>query len=128
MNSLKLTVCGRTYLYVFSKYQKRRNSRTGRNLFFSLFLAQPLFTQVPPRKLTAKLGESLTMVCKATTSRVTWRKVNESLPQFRTTSRNGRLHIRDLQLEDSGVYECKVSSSRKSLRRSVDVLVVCEYH
>ena len=39
--------------------------------------AQLSFTQVPPRKLTAKLGESLTMICKAKTSPITWRKVND---------------------------------------------------
>lgn len=90
-------------------------------------LAQPFFTQVPPRKLTAKLGETLTMICKATTSRVNWTKVNASLPRFRSTSEDGRLHIRDLQLEDSGVYECKVASSTKSLKRTVDVSVLCKY-
>ncbi|XP_028401400.1 uncharacterized protein LOC114524488 isoform X2 [Dendronephthya gigantea] len=86
--------------------------------------AQPLFTQVPPRKLTAKLGESLTMTCKATIPRVTWRKVNSSLPKFRSTTHSGRLHIRDVQLEDSGVYECKVRTSRKLLRRSVELSVI----
>ena len=97
------------------------------NKVFSHFLAQLAFTQVPPKKVTAKLGESLTMICKATTSGITWRKVNQSLPQFRTTNHGGRLRIRDLQSEDSGVYECKASSIKESLRRSVEVLVLCEY-
>ena len=102
------------------------NIKTEITFSFRHSLAQLSFTQVPPRKLTAKLGESLTMVCKATTSPITWRKVNDSLPQFRTTTRSGRLRIRNLQSEDSGVYECKVSSIKKSLKRSVEVFVLCK--
>ena len=91
-------------------------------------LDQVSFIQVPPKRLSAKLGETLTMVCKATTSRVSWRKINASLPQFRTTNHGGRLHIKDVQVEDSGIYECKVSSTRESLKRTVEVVVVCKYH
>ncbi|XP_046851843.1 protein turtle homolog A-like, partial [Xenia sp. Carnegie-2017] len=90
---------------------------------FVLVAAKPKFTRIPPKTLTVKLGGTFMLICNATIPHIIWRKINESLPESRTTVSGSHFSIHDVRIEDSGTYECQIGTLRYAPRTTVEVLV-----
>ena len=68
----------------------------------------------PPEKVTALIGETLTLNCTATGDPqpvVNWKKQGAQLPVGRSQEINGVLFIRNTKTEDAGNYICAARSA-----------------
>ncbi|XP_037081331.1 LOW QUALITY PROTEIN: peroxidasin homolog [Pollicipes pollicipes] len=77
--------------------------------------AGPVLTERPPMTLTAALGESIALTCRASGSplpEITWRRVGGNLfaDGRHSATTDGALTLRTLTAQDGGIYECNVDN------------------
>ena len=79
-------------------------------------VSPPRFTVKPPGKVFPGVGSTLTLDCKATGDTqpiITWKKHGGQLPAGRSHQLiNGTLLIRDITVNDRGIYKCIAPYSR----------------
>lgn len=74
----------------------------------------PVLVFASPKNMSALHGQKVTFTCSATgTSRpaFSWRKVQGSLPEFKTVVNGGKLTIYNVTTADTGSYVCNASKS-----------------
>ena len=74
----------------------------------------PVFTVKPPGKVSAGIGTSLTLNCRATGDPrpvISWKRQGATLPVGRSHRTNDVLVLRDLREEDAGNYICVATSA-----------------
>ena len=72
-------------------------------------VSHPRFTVEPPAKVVAGVGSTLTLNCSATGDPqpvISWKKQGGQLPVGRSQQINGVLVIRDIAMNDKGIYMC----------------------
>ena len=73
-------------------------------------VSPPRFTVKPPAKVFPGVGSTLTLDCKATGDPqpvISWKKQDGQLPAGRSRQLiNGTLVIRDITMNDRGIYKC----------------------
>ena len=79
-------------------------------------VSPPRFIVKPPAKVFPGVGSTLTLDCKATGDTqpiITWKKHGGQLPAGRSHQLiNGTLLIRDITVNDRGIYKCIAPYSR----------------
>jgi len=74
----------------------------------------PRFTIKPPMVVVARLGDTLTLNCRATGDPqpvISWKRQGSQLPIGRSQQINGALVIRSIAKEDTGNYVCVATSA-----------------
>ena len=74
----------------------------------------PWFIVKPPAKVTARLGDNLTLICSAAGDpqpRISWKKQGAVLPDGRSQRINGTLVIKNIKIDDKGIYICIATSA-----------------
>ena len=79
-------------------------------------VSPPRFTVKPPAKVFPGVGSTLTLDCKATGDPqpvISWKKQDGQLPAGRSHQLiNGTLVVRDITMNDRGIYKCIAPYSR----------------
>ena len=78
-------------------------------------ISLPKFTVKPPEKVSARIGDTLTLNCSATGDPrpvISWKRQGAKLSVGRSDRTNDALIIRDLKEEDAGNYICAAKSAR----------------
>ena len=79
-------------------------------------VSPPRFTVKPPAKVVAWVGGSLILNCSATGDHqpvISWKKQDDQLPAGRSHQLiNGTSVIRDITMNDRGIYKCIASYAR----------------
>ena len=77
---------------------------------FLVVVSPPRFIVKPPAKVFPGVGSTLTLDCKATGDpqpAISWKKQDGQLPAGRSRQlANGTLIIRDITMNDRGIYKC----------------------
>lgn len=83
-------------------------------------LSHPKFTSHPNPMVSAISGTNLTLECAASSPspgpRITWSKINGSLPHSRTRQVAGNLIIDFVNRSDEGTYVCKAEAASQDTR------------
>ena len=89
------------------------------------------FFQAPLAGMTVDEGQIAFLKCKADghpPPRVKWSKINSSLPVRRhVVESSGALIVKNVKLEDDGVYNCRAENLLGSVNASVKLTVQCEF-
>ena len=87
----------------------------------------PVLVFASPKNMSALHGQNVTFTCTATgTSRpaFSWRKVQGSLPEFKTVVNDGKLTIYNVTTADAGSYDCNGSESANNATVQLTLLPV----
>ena len=95
----------------------------GKSISAPSLLQQPVETIV---------NESQTAILKCVadgnpTPKVTWYKLNSSLPVKRHVTTSGALIVKDARPEDDGVYRCRAENLLGSINATAKLTVQCKY-
>ena len=89
------------------------------------------FLQEPLAGMTVNEGQTAFLKCTADghpPPRVTWSKINSSLPVGRhVVESSGALIVRNVKSEDDGVYSCRGENLLGSVNASAKLTVQCEF-
>ena len=90
------------------------------------------FLQEPLAGMTANLGQTVFLKCKADghpLPRVTWSKINSSLPVGRhVVESSGTLILKNVKSEDDGFYSCRAENLLGSVNASAKLTVQCKLY
>ena len=87
----------------------------------------PVLVFASPKNMSALHGQNVTFTCSAIgTSRpmFSWRKVQGSLPEFKTVVNDGKLTISNVTTADAGSYVCNASKSANNATVQLTLLPV----